>query len=121
MASLDVKTALDVAKPSLVSKILTLTGVHGHLTEALLAEMQDVWGSARFENRETEFRYSKCIRQGGVEAPVPWGRVAKYVPLEGEKWKAKGCGLSFGGQHDIEYVLRGIMWAENYWHGERRH
>ena len=46
MASLDVKTALDEAKPSVVSKILTLTGVHGHLTAAVLAEMLDVWGSA---------------------------------------------------------------------------
>ena len=34
MASLDVKTAFDVAKPSVVSKILTLTRVHGHLTAA---------------------------------------------------------------------------------------
>ena len=53
----DVKTAFDVAKTSVVSRILTLTGVHGHLTAALLAEMQDVWGSASFENSETEFRY----------------------------------------------------------------
>ena len=36
-------------------------------------------GSACFENCETEFRYSKCIRQGGAEAPVLWVRVAKYV------------------------------------------
>ena len=49
MASLDVKTAFDVAKPSVVSKILTLTAVHGHLTAALLAAMQDVRGSARFK------------------------------------------------------------------------
>ena len=35
-------------------------------------EMQDVRGSTCFENSETEFRYSKCIRQGGVEAPVLW-------------------------------------------------
>ena len=38
IASLDVKTAFDVTKPSVVSKILSLTGVHGHLTGALLAE-----------------------------------------------------------------------------------
>ena len=50
MANLDVKTAFDGAEPSVVSKILTLTGVHGHLTAALLAEMQAVRGSARFEN-----------------------------------------------------------------------
>ena len=55
-ASLDVKTAVDVAKPSVVSRILTLTGVHGHLTAALLAEMQDDRESARLENSETEFQ-----------------------------------------------------------------
>ena len=71
-ASLDVKTAFDVARPAVVSKILTLTGVHGHLTAALLAEMQNVRGSASFENSETEFRYTRCIRQGVVKAPVPW-------------------------------------------------
>ena len=46
--------------------------------------MQDVQGSACFEHRETEFRHSRCIRQGGVEAPVLWGRVARYV-----LWKAE--------------------------------
>ena len=48
MASLNVKTAFDVANPSLATKILTLTGFHGHLTAALLAEMKDVRGSASF-------------------------------------------------------------------------
>ena len=55
MASLNVKAAFDVATPSVVSRILTLTGVHGHLTAALLAELQDVRESACFENSETEF------------------------------------------------------------------
>ena len=53
-----------------------LKGVHGHLTVTLLVEMQDVWGSACFQISETEFRYSRCIRQGGVEALVLWGCVA---------------------------------------------
>ena len=56
MASLDVKTAFDVAKPSVVSRSLSLTGVHGHVAAALLAEMQDVRGSACFENSETTRR-----------------------------------------------------------------
>ena len=47
---------------------------------------------------------------------MPWGRVAKYVLWKAEeKWRAKGWGLPFGGQHDNEYVLRGMMWADNYW------
>ena len=46
-ASLDVKTALDVAKPAVVSIILTLTRVHKHVA-ALLAEMQHVLGAGQF-------------------------------------------------------------------------
>ena len=78
--------------------------------------MQDVRVSANFENCETEFGYSRCIRQGGVETPVLWGRIAKYVLWKAEeKWRTKGWGLSFGGQQDNEYTLRGMMWADNYW------
>ena len=47
---------------------------------------------------------------------VMWGRVAKYVLWKAEeKWKANGWRLPFGGQHDHECVLRGMMWADNYW------
>ena len=38
------KTAFDLAKPSVVSQILSLNGTHGHVVAALLAEMQDVQG-----------------------------------------------------------------------------
>ena len=48
MTVLDIKTAFDVAKPAVVSRILTLTRVHGHVAAALLAEVQDVRGSACF-------------------------------------------------------------------------
>ena len=66
--------------------------------------MQGVWESACFENSETEFRYVGAIRRGGVEAPVLWGRVAKYVFRKAEdKWKATSWGLPFGGQRDNEY------------------
>ena len=48
-----------------------------------------------------------------MKAPVLRGRVAKYV-----LWKARRevesqrLGLPRGGQHDNEYVLRGMMWAD---------
>ena len=48
----------------------------------LLAEMQDVQGSACFENCETEFTYSRCIRQGGVEAPVFAGSCGQMRVVE---------------------------------------
>ena len=45
-----------------------------------------------------------------------WGRVAKYVLWKAEdRWKARGWGLSFGVDSDNEYVLRSMMWADNYW------
>ena len=50
--------------------------------------------SACFENSETEFRYSRFLRRRSVEAPVLWGRVAKYVQRKAEvEWKAKGWGF----------------------------
>ena len=47
VASLDVRTALDVAKPSVVSRILACMGIRVHvvaalLEEAFLEEMKDV-------------------------------------------------------------------------------
>ena len=77
------KTAFIVAR--LAAEILTLTGVHGHQTAALLAEMRDFRGSASFANCQIEFRYSRYIRQGCVEAFVLWGRIAKYVLWKVEK------------------------------------
>ena len=29
--------------------------------------------------------------------------------------ESQRLGLPFGGQHDNEYVLRGMMWADNFW------
>ena len=76
------------------------------MAAALLAAMQDVRGSACVENSETEFRYSMCIRHGGVEDPVLWGRVAKYVKWKAnDNWKERGWRLPFGGKKDNEYVL----------------
>ena len=69
-----------------------------------------------FEDSDTEFRYSRCIRQGGVEAPVLWRCLAKYVLRKAaEKWKARGWETPFGGKSDNEYVLHGMMWAGNCW------
>ena len=50
VASLDVKTSFDGTKPSVVSRGLSLTRVHGHVVAAPLAEIKDVRGSACFEN-----------------------------------------------------------------------
>ena len=59
------------------------------------------------------FRYSRCVRQGG--SSVGEGAWPKNVLWQAEeKWKATDWRLPFGGQHDNEHVLRGMMWADNY-------
>ena len=76
------------------------------MVAALLAEM-DVRCSLCFENCETELRHSKCIRQGGVEAPVLWGRMAKYVSWKAEEqWKTTGWRVAFGGNLVQRYDVR---------------
>ena len=79
LASLDVKTVFDVAKPSVVSRILSLTGVHGHVVAALLAEMQDVQGLACFESCRG------ASARGAWRLQCRGGRVAKYVVWKAEK------------------------------------
>ena len=48
--------------------------------------------------------------------PVLGIRVVKHVLWKAEgKWKARGWRLPFGGEKDTEYVVRGMMWADNCW------
>ena len=69
LASFEVKTAFDVAKPEMVAEILEeTTGVLGWIIPALPDEMKDLKEMVSFESCETEFMYSRCTRQGSVEA-----------------------------------------------------
>ena len=43
-------------------------GVHGWIIAAMLKDMKDLKGLTSCESCETEFRHSRCIRQGRVEA-----------------------------------------------------
>ena len=55
MASLDIKTAIDEAKPKHVAKILEGHNTHGWLIAALLREMSGLSGTASFESVESRF------------------------------------------------------------------
>ena len=84
VTSLDVKTAFEVARLVVVADILEWTRVYGQIVAALMEEMSRVRGSACFENCETEFWYSKCVRQGRVEALVLWETCLYIASVEGE-------------------------------------
>ena len=85
------------------------------MVAALLAEVQDVRGSACFDNSETEFRCEMCPpgKRGGPGALKACGQI-RVVESTGT-WKARGWGPPLGGEKDNEYVVRGMMWADNCW------
>ena len=79
-----------------IAQLLLEQHMHGWLIAALLREMAGHEGEAAFENVESKFLATKCIRQGSVEAPSLWLEMAVQVLWNVEKgWTAKhGCSHS---------------------------
>ena len=67
MASLDIRTAFDEAKPKHVARILDDHNTHGWLIAAFLREMSGLSGTASFESVESRFSFNRCLRQGCVK------------------------------------------------------
>ena len=92
--------------------------IHGHVVAALLEEMEGVRESACFETCETEYRSSRCIRQGSVEASVLREEVARYVLWNVERvWKAKGRVISCSEEKEMTNSdsVACMVWADNHW------
>ena len=62
MASLDIKTAFDEARPRHIAKIVESHDIHGWLIAALLREMSGLEGNAMFECVESSFNFNRCLR-----------------------------------------------------------
>ena len=69
LASLDIKTAFDEAKPKHVAQIMDSHNTHGWLIAALLREMSGLEGKAMFECVESSFVLNRCLRQGERRGP----------------------------------------------------
>ena len=77
---------------------------------------KDVRGCACFENCETEFRYSKCIREEGWRLQCVIAKSGQIRFVESlEERKARRWDFAFGGDGDDEYLFRGMMWAKSLW------
>ena len=76
LASLDIKTAFDEAEPKHVAIIL-----NGH---------NWLSGKATFECVESSFSFNRCLRQGSVEAPRLWQKMATQILANvEEEWMKK--------------------------------
>ena len=68
VASMDIKTAFDVARPKHIAKIMGDQNVHGWIVAALLREKAaGLEGQTTSENVECTFPFARCIRQGSVD------------------------------------------------------
>ena len=68
LASVDIKTAFDEARPRHVAKNMEGHNTHGWIVSALLCEMSGLEGQATFECVESKFSLDRCLRQGSVVA-----------------------------------------------------
>ena len=85
IASMDIKTASDMARPKRTARIMGAQDVHGWITAALIREMTGLDGHATFENVESKFQLTRCIRQESVEAPTLWLKLAMQFLWDGEQ------------------------------------
>ena len=66
----NIGTAFDVTRPKLFARFLGGQETHGWITAVLLHEMTGLELFEGFENVESKFNFTRCIRQGSVEAPA---------------------------------------------------
>ena len=78
-ASMDIKTAFDVARPKHVAKFMGDESVHVWIVAAFLLEMVGCEGRATFENVECTFPFTRCVRQGGAQTPRLWLKMAMQI------------------------------------------
>ena len=123
LASLDIRTAFDEAKPKHVAWILDDHNTHGWLIAALLREMSELSGTASFESVESRFSF-RCLRQGSVEAPrllqkmasqilanveEEWMMKRKGVPMDVEEGVHQICSFMSRSKEHLEQMLKDLL------------
>ena len=83
LASMDIKTAFDVARPKHTAKIMDDHDVHGWIIAALLREMMGLEELATFESMESKFSFVRCICGGSADAPRLWLKMAMQMLGDG--------------------------------------
>ena len=79
LASLDIKTAFDDAKPKHVANVMDRHGYHGWQISSVLREVSGLQGNATFEQVDTSFTFNRCLRQESIEALKLWQMMAMQI------------------------------------------
>ena len=120
LASMVIKTAFDVARPKHIVKIMGDQDVHGWIRAAFLREMASLERLATFEAVENTFPFTRCIRQGSVEAPRLWLEMAMHILSNAEpEWMKKEMGFHTGTCEGRDHEMCSFMWAGGLKHYSR--
>ena len=115
LASFDIKTAFDEAKPKHVAHILDCHDTNGWLIAAFLREMSGLEGNAMFECVESSFIFNRCLRQGSMEAPRLWQKMVTLIlakVVEERMRKRSGILLDIEGER--VHQICSFMWVDNF-------
>ena len=82
-----------------------------------MREMSGLSGKAMFERVECSFAFNHCLRQGSLEAPHLWQKMAtqKLANVE-EEWmkQRKGVLMDIETKGGGEHQICSFMWADNF-------
>ena len=66
--------------------------------------------------RGEQFFFNKCWRQGSVEAPRLWQRMATQILADvEEEWMRKRSGILLDLEGERAHQICSFMWADNCW------
>ena len=79
------------------------------LIAALLREMSGLCGKATFERVESYFSFNRCLRQGSVEAPCLWQKMATLILTSvEEEWMKKSEGVLLDVEGEGVHQIQGV-------------
>ena len=78
--------------------------------------MSGLSGKATFECVESNFNFNKCLRQGSVEAPRLWQKMASQILANvEEEWMKKRKVILLDMEGERAHQICSFVWADNFW------
>ena len=99
-----------------MANIMDSHNTHGLIIAALLRDKSGLSGKAMFECVESSFDFNRCLRQGSVEAPRLWQKVAAQLlaNVEEDWMKQRNSVLMDIEEEGVgDHQICSFRWADN--------
>ena len=109
LASMDIKTVFDVARPKHIVNFFLRSRRSRMDYSGFLHEVASLEGQATFEYVDSIFLFTRCLRQGSVEAPWPWVNMTMQIlsNVDPEWMKQKMGDLRGTRSSDLQHCVGG--------------